>query len=90
MDRTDHIWQRADAAFSAADKAFAEAGKAFTEADRLYARNTQPASAQPDNVYRLGFEARSKGERWKLVKKFTKLALDVLFTGKAELRFKNR
>jgi len=85
MSRTDRIWHHADAAFKEADKAFAEA-------DRLFAEMPPNGShhVKTGRVHQLHFQARNGGERWRLTKKFIKMAFGVLFTGKAELHFKDR
>jgi hypothetical protein len=83
--RTERVWQHFDAAFAEADKAFAEA-------DRIF-KNTPPNGTQrmkTGGVHQLHFQARSAGERWRLTKKFIKMAFGVLFTGKANLSFKDR
>lgn len=86
MSRTDRIWAHADTAFKEADKAFAEADRLFSELPP----NGSCKSTPTGKVHQLHFEARNGKERWRLTKKFFKMALGVLFTGKAQLHFKDR
>lgn len=82
MSRTDRIWSHAEAAF-----------KAFAEADRLFSElppNGSSKSTLTGKIHRLQFKARNAKERWRLFKKFFKITLGVLFTGKARLQFKDR
>jgi len=83
MNRT--VWAHADAAFAEADKAFKEADKLFRD---LPSNNTERRKTPV--VHQLHFEARCVWERWRLLKKFFGMALGVLFTGKAQLNFKDR
>lgn len=86
MSRTDRIWAHADAAFKEADKAFEEADRLFNELPP----NGSAKSAATGKIHQLHFEARTARERWRLTKKFFKMAFIVLFTGKTQLHFKDR
>jgi len=90
MSRTDRIWQHADAAFKEANKAFAEADRLFSEMPSGNGHTTFERGRERGKTHQLKFEARSGGERWRLTKKFFKMTLGVLFTGKAQLHFKDR
>lgn len=86
MSRTDRIWAHADAAFKEADKAFEEADRLFSELPP----NGSAKSTSTGKIHQLHFDTRNANERWRLTKKFFKMALGVLFTGKAKLHFKDR
>lgn len=85
MNRTDRVWAHADAAFAEADKAFAEAQRVM---------NDLPPNAawfaKDGVVHQLHFNTGGGWERLRLSKKFFKMAVGVLFTGKAKLSFKDR
>jgi len=83
--RTERVWQHFDAAFAEADKAFAEADRLFKDAPP----NGSP-HAKTGGIHQLNFQARNATERWRLTKKFIKMAFGVLFTGSAKLSFKDR
>lgn len=82
--RTDRLWQQAD-------KTFAEADKVFAEADRLF-REMPTGHTVKENgkVHTVHFNTHSKTERWRLFRKFARMACAVLFRGKTELHFKQR
>lgn len=90
MNRTDRIWQHTNAAFREADKAFAEADRLFSEMPSSNEHTIFERGRERGKAHQLKFEARSGGERWRLTKKFFKMTLGVLFTGKAKLHFKDR
>jgi hypothetical protein len=85
MTRTDKIWEHADAAFAEVNKAFAEADKLFAEAQPESARRTKT-----DHLHQVHFEARTRAERWRLTRKFFRMAFTMLFTGKTRIHFKDR
>jgi hypothetical protein len=83
MTRTDRV---CTAALKSADAAFDEAERIFQELPRT-------ATSQPSYralKHELKFQARSHVERLRTAKKFFKVALTVLFTGRAKLQFKDR
>jgi len=84
MTRTDRVWNHADAAFKSADAAFAEAEKLFAD--------LPPAGThtEVDSVHHLRFAANGVKGRWKLGAKFFRMGCVALFTGKTELRFKDK
>jgi len=84
MSRTDRVWNHVDEAFKSADKAFAEAEHLFNELPK------DVPHPKFDTAHQLHFTARSFNERWRLAKKFCAMSGAMLFTGKTQLRFKDR
>lgn len=82
---TDHF----NRAFEYADKAFAEADKAFAAADRHFEADLLVSEMSRTRTHRLRFTAKNWTERFRLLRRFCAMGLQVLTTGKAELQFKN-
>jgi len=88
---TDRLWEQSDEAFRHADRAFAAADKAFAEADRLFREMPAGHSVKENGkTHTVHFNTHSKTERWRLFRKFARMACAVLFRGKTELQFKQR
>jgi len=69
------------------DRILAHCDEAFAELFHNLSNEPEP---RPARAHQLHFEARSARERWRLVKKFTKMALSMLFTGKTQMSFKDK
>lgn len=77
-------------AFEYADKAFAEADKAFAAADRHFEADLLLSSEMSrTRTHHLRFTAKNWTERFRLLRRFCAMGLQVLTTGKTELQFKN-
>ena len=91
MTRTDRLSKHADKAFAHADEAFKNADAAFEEAEKIFASlpkgstYTQSTYSNDAKVHTVRFTGR-----WKLAWKFFCMGCVALFTGKTELRFKDK
>ena len=79
-DRTEKAWEHFDAAFAEMDKAI---DAAFAKADKQHTVKEIPATT-------VNFTANDAKERWRIFRKFFKMSLAVLFTGKTQLRIKQK
>ena len=84
------VWQHFDQAFKKADEAFAKADKAFNAAGRsLFKEDYAEHMNTPSGSHKLRFTARTAAERWRLFKKFFKMAVAVAIHGKTTLNFQS-
>lgn len=89
MNRTDRVWSHFDAAFEKFDEGFAKAGEGFKEAERVM-EEVDGEQVKSSAIHEIHFNSRGWSERFRLTKKFIKMAFRVLFTGKTQLMFRDR
>ena len=89
MNRTDRVWSHFDAAFEKFNEGFAKAGDGFKEAERVM-EEVDGEQVKNAAIHEIHFNSRGWSERFRLTRKFIKMAFRVLFTGKTQLMFRDR
>lgn len=79
MKDADTVWKQFD-------KVFAEASKLFAEAEHLF----ETEHTTNTNAHKIRFSTKTFWQRVKLAAYFNRLALCVIFKGKATLVFKHK
>ena len=88
MARTGRMWQKFDEAFGHMDRAFETMDESFAASNDVFNEmNAMPLEA---GYHHIRFTATTKTDRWRLFRRFIKLALSSLFLGTAEFRFVNK
>jgi len=89
MNRTDRVWSHFDDAFEKFNEGFAKASEGFKQAERVM-EEVDGEQVKTNAVHEIHFNSRGWTERFRLARKFIKMASCVLFTGKTQLMFRDR
>lgn len=79
----DAVWAEADAVFAHADRMFKQASKMMDE-------HGKTCRVQPVGQQTVSFQATDLCERCKNVRTFVRMALQMAFSGRAEIQIKRR